>query len=57
MTRRDKNFRLSKTVKRMMAGKLCINRNQFKKHMIEAQIAASIPFKPEKKKSEVSKEE
>ena len=57
MTRRDKNFRLSKTVKRMMAGKLCVNRNQFKKHMIEAQIAASIPFKPEKKKSEVSKEE
>jgi hypothetical protein len=57
MTRRDKSFRLSKTVKRMMAGKFCLNRNQFKNQMIEAQIAASIPIKSEKRKSEANKEE
>ena len=49
MTKRDKNFRLSKTVKRMMAGKLCRSPGHFKKSMIEAQIAASIPIKSEKK--------
>lgn len=57
MTRRDKNFRLSKTVKRMMAGKLCVNRNQFKKSMIEAQIIGSIPIKSEKKNKNAPKEE
>lgn len=57
MTRRDKNFKLSKSVKRMMAGKFCTNRNQFKNQMIEAQLTASIPIKSEKRKSEASKEE
>lgn len=57
MIKRDKNFRLSKTVKRMMAGKLCINKNFLKKTMIEAQIASSIPIKSDKKKNNASKEE
>ena len=57
MTRRDKNFKLSKSVKRMMAGKFCTNRNQFKNQMIEAQLTASVPIKSEKRKSEASKEE
>jgi len=57
MLKRDKNFRLSKTVKRMMAGKLCGNRNQFKNTMIEAQIVGSIPFKSEKKNKNAPKEE
>ena len=57
MTRRDKNFRLSKTTKRLMAGKLCVNRNQFKELMIEAEIIASIPVKSEKKNKNAPKEE
>lgn len=57
MLKRDKNFRLSKTVKRMMAGKLCKSPNAFKKSMIEAQIIASIPIKSEKKKPGAPKEE
>lgn len=57
MTKRDRNFRLSKTVKRMMAGKLCKNKNQFKNSMIEAQILASIPIKTEKKNKNAPKEE
>jgi len=57
MIKRDKNFRLSKTVKRMMAGKLCKSPNQYKKSMIEAQIIGSIPIKSEKKKPGAPKEE
>lgn len=57
MTKRDRNFRLSKSVKRMMAGKLCTSPNQLKRTMIEAQIAASIPFKAEKKNKNAPKEE
>ena len=57
MTKRDKNFRLSKSTKRMMAGKLCTNPNALKKSMIEAQILASIPFKSEKKNKNAPKEE
>ena len=57
MTKRDKNFRLSKTTKRTMAGKLCTNPNQFKKAMIEAQIIGSIPVKSEKKSKSTPKEE
>ena len=57
MTKRDRNFRLSKTIKRMMAGKFCKNKNQFKNSMIEAQILASIPIKTEKKNKNAPKEE
>jgi len=57
MLKRDKNFRLSKTVKRMMAGKLCKSPNAFKKSMIEAQIIGSIPIKSEKKNKNAPKEE
>ena len=57
MTKRDKNFRLSKSTKRMMAGKLCVNPNSFKKTMIEAEILASIPVKHEKKNKNAPKEE
>lgn len=57
MIKRDKNFRLSKSVKRMLAGKLCVNKNFLKKTMIEAQIASSIPIKSDKKKNNASKEE
>jgi len=57
MTKRDKNFRLSKAVKRMIAGKLCKSPNAFKKSMIEAQIIGSIPIKSEKKNKNASKEE
>jgi hypothetical protein len=57
MTKRDKHFRLSKTVKRMMAGKLCVSPNEFKKTMIEAQIIGSIPIKSEKKNKNAPKEE
>ena len=57
MTKRDKNFRLSKSTKRMMAGKLCTNPSSFKKSMIEAQILASIPIKHEKKNKNAPKEE
>jgi len=57
MIKRDKNFRLSKSTKRMMAGKFCTSPNSFKKSMIEAQIAASIQIKPEKKNKSAPKEE
>ena len=57
MTRRDRNFKLSKSVKRMLASKFCTNRNQLKNQMIEAQSAASVPIKSEKRKSEATKEE
>lgn len=57
MIKRDKNFRLSKSIKRMMAGKFCVNRNQLKNTMIEAQIIGSIPVKSEKKNKNAPKEE
>jgi hypothetical protein len=57
MNKRDRNFRLSKSTKRMMAGKFCVNPNEFKKTMIEAQIFASIPIKHEKKNKNAPKEE
>jgi hypothetical protein len=41
----------------MMAGKFCVNPNEFKKTMIEAEILASIPVKHEKKNKNVPKEE
>lgn len=41
----------------MMAGKFCTSPNSFKKSMIEAQIAASIQIKPEKKNKSAPKEE
>jgi hypothetical protein len=57
MNKRDRNFRLSKSTKRMMAGKFCVNPNEFKKTMIEAQIIGSIPIKSEKKNKNALKEE
>ena len=57
MNKRDRNFRLSKSTKRMMAGKLCTDPNSFKKSMIEAEILASIPIKHEKKNKSAPKEE
>jgi hypothetical protein len=57
MNKRDRNFRLSKSTKRMMAGKFCVNPNEFKKTMIEAEILASIPVKHEKKNKNAPKEE
>ena len=41
----------------MMAGKFCVNPNEFKKTMIEAEILASIQVKPEKKNKNAPKEE
>ena len=52
MLKRDKNFRLSKPVKRMLAGKYCTNPSEIKKLMIEAQIASSIVVKNTKKKKD-----
>lgn len=49
MTKRDKNFKLSKQVKRQMALMPSDKRNLFKNMMIDAQLAASAPFKSEKK--------
>lgn len=49
MLKRDKNYRLPKTVKRMMAGKFCTNPNQLKKTMIEGEIIGSIMVKTTKK--------
>lgn len=57
MNKRDRNFRLSKSTKRIMAGKFCVNPNEFKKTMIEAEILASIPVKHEKKNKNAPKEE
>ena len=57
MVKRDKNFRINKSVKRMLAGKLCRDPGSFKNSMIEAQIAASIQIKPEKKNKNTPKEE
>ncbi len=50
MSKRDKNFRLSKQTKRFMATIIDpIKRGQFKNAMIEAQLASETPFKSEKK--------
>jgi hypothetical protein len=58
MTRRDKNFKLSKESKRLLA---CYvdphKRGLFKNSMIEAEIAASVPFKAEKKPNNRPKNE
>ncbi len=55
MTKRDKNFKLSKQVKRYMATIVDpIKRSQFKNAMIEAQLASSIPVKSDKKKHKES---
>ncbi len=48
--KRDKNFKLSKQSKRYMATIVDpVKRSQFKNAMIEAELAASVPFKSEKK--------
>lgn len=50
MVKRDKNFKLSKQTKRYMATILDpVKRHEYKNAMIAAQLAASIPFKSEKK--------
>lgn len=49
MLKKDKNYRLPKSVKRMMAGKFCSNPNEFKKSMIDAHIMGSIVVKSSKK--------
>jgi hypothetical protein len=55
MIKKDKNFRLTKTVKRMMAGKYCKNVNEFKNLMIHAQIFSTLqPPKTSKKQKENS---
>jgi len=57
MLKQDKNFRLPKSVKRMMAGKLCRSPSDFKKSMIEAQIIGSILVKSPKKDKSTPKTE
>ena len=49
MVKRDKNFKLSKEVKRQMALMPSEKRNLYKNMMIDAQLAASAPFKSEKR--------
>ncbi len=57
MTRRDKNFKLSKESKRQLAQYVDQHkRGMFKNAMIEAELAASIPFKSEKKPRQQVKE-
>jgi hypothetical protein len=49
--KRDKNFRLSKQTKRFLATIVNVNkRNEYKKSMIEAEIAGSIIVKSKKTK-------
>ena len=58
MTRRDKNFKLSKESKRQLARYIdSQKRGLFKNSMIEAEIAASVPFKSEKKPNNRPKNE
>jgi hypothetical protein len=58
MTRRDKNFKLSKEAKRQLARYIDPHkRGLFKNSMIEAELSASIPFRPEKNKKETQKVE
>ncbi len=57
MTRRDKNFKLSKESKRQLAQYVDPQkRGMFKSAMIEAELAASVPFKSEKKPRQQVKE-
>ena len=46
----DKNFKLSKTVKRMLASMPGKNPNQYKKMMIDAELSASRPAPSNKEK-------
>jgi len=55
MLKKDKNYRLPKSVKRMMAGKVCTNPNQLKDTMIQGQILGSIMVKSSKKQKSDSK--
>ena len=49
----DKNFKLSKQVKRYMATMLDpVKRNAYKNAMIDAQLSASVPYKSEKTKKQ-----
>jgi hypothetical protein len=51
MIKRDKNFKLEKTVKRILATIVDpIKRSEYKKCMIDAQLAGSVPFKSKKTK-------
>lgn len=57
MLKRDKNFRLPKSVKTQMAFILDSNkRNGFKNAMIEAIIAGSVQVKSKKQKEPVNEE-
>jgi len=51
MLKANKTFKLSKTTKRMMAlmGGSNENRNQYKRMMIDAQLASEVVIKTEKK--------
>ena len=51
MTKRDKNFKMEKTTKRILATIVDpIKRSEYKNCMIEAQLAGSVPFKSKKTK-------
>lgn len=51
MTKRDKNFKMEKTIKRILATIVDpIKRSEYKNCMIEAQLASSVPFKSKKTK-------
>lgn len=50
MTRRDKNFKLSKQSKRILCRLDNPLKGEWKKAMIDAEISASIPPKSSKKK-------
>ena len=55
--RRDKNFKLEKQTKRLMAGIIDpVKRSDFKNAMIAAQIAAQTPIKSGKKNKEATEE-
>jgi hypothetical protein len=51
MLKANKTFKLSKTTKRMMAlmGGTAENRNQYKRMMIDAQLASEVVVKTEKR--------
>lgn len=49
--KRDKNFKLSKSVKRCMAAMVDpVKRNHYKNLMIDAEMTAAAPYKSEKPK-------
>lgn len=52
MIRRDKNFRLSKQIKRLLAGMSGQKKSDFKNAMIEATILGSVLIKNKKDKNE-----